>query len=74
MVRTSLLLMLVLSVFLTVSGCALTGSSPPPVTHATSDAFQDCRGCHEKGTQGAPKTDHALKDDCLSCHPATPQE
>jgi hypothetical protein len=55
------------------SGCAFTGSEPPPVPHGTAGGFGDCRGCHEQGVEGAPRTDHALKPDCLSCHPAVPQ-
>lgn len=55
-------------------GCAFTGSEPPLVTHRLDGDYGDCRGCHEDGTNGAPKTDHARKDECLSCHAAVPEE
>ena len=51
-----------------VPGCAFTGSEPGVVSHPVDGSYGDCRSCHEDGSNGAPKTDHALKDDCLSCH------
>lgn len=72
--RKVFVLCLVLVSLIVVPGCALTGSEPPVVTHQVAGDYADCRGCHEEGINGAPKTDHARKDDCLSCHAAVPEE
>jgi len=53
-------------------GCALTGSSPPPTPHSAAGNYENCRGCHESGNEGALVTSHARKPDCVSCHPAKP--
>lgn len=68
MIRKFLVLYLYIAALSLIPGCALTGSDPPTVTHPVSDEYTDCRGCHEEGVNGAPKTDHARKDECLSCH------
>ena len=52
----------------TFPGCALTESDPPPVPHATSKAFAQCRSCHATGESGAPVTDHLQRAECLNCH------
>jgi len=64
---------LAVSVVLSLTGtaCALKGATPPPTPHSIEGSYENCAGCHENGSQGAPKTDHAKKNDCTSCHHAT---
>lgn len=56
------------------NGCAFTGSEPMPVPHAAAGDYEDCGSCHTEGINGAPKTDHPKKKDCLSCHTVAPTE
>ncbi len=50
---------------LAASSCA----KAPQVPHAIeSRSDASCLGCHRDGTNGARKTPHSDKADCLRCH------
>ncbi len=70
MMKRSLALGVLVLTLTVVPGCAFTGSEPGLVTHPVDGDYGDCGSCHAEGTNGAPKTDHIRKDDCLSCHAA----
>lgn len=69
--RTAAAITAVIIVSLTGWGCAFAGSTPPVAPHSAMGIYEDCRSCHEDGTQGAPRTDHAKKPECTSCHHTT---
>jgi hypothetical protein len=55
------------AIALGVSGVA--GGCAPAIPHAV--ASQDsvsCLSCHADGTQGAKKTSHRERQNCLECH------
>lgn len=72
MLKSALALFLAATFSMASWGCALTGSTPPPTPHSGTGDYENCRSCHENGNGGAPVTSHAVKLDCLSCHPARP--
>jgi nitrate reductase cytochrome c-type subunit len=54
---------LLLSATLVASGCA------PGIPHAVqSQDSASCLTCHASGTQGAKKTTHPERQNCLECH------
>ena len=66
--KTAVVAMMAVLLSLGGWGCAFASSSPPNTPHAVSGNFENCRGCHEDGSQGAPRTDHIKKVECTSCH------
>jgi hypothetical protein len=53
-----------------LAGClVVAGGCAPAIPHAV--ASQDtatCLSCHKDGTQGAKKTSHPERQNCLECH------
>jgi nitrate reductase cytochrome c-type subunit len=54
---------------LLVGAVALAGGCAPTIPHAVqSQDAASCLSCHADGTQGAKKTSHPERQNCLECH------
>jgi pyruvate/2-oxoglutarate dehydrogenase complex dihydrolipoamide dehydrogenase (E3) component len=50
-------------------GAMIAACGAPPIPHAiASEEAAYCLSCHKDGTNGAPKTPHPGKHECVTCH------
>lgn len=69
MIRNTLARAFLLLGALGVSGLVLGCGGAPSIPHAiTSQADPYCLGCHQQGTNGAPRAPHPNRTGCADCH------